>query len=274
MTPNELAEAPSAPALIGPHDPPPFIVVNAAGRAPVVLVADHACRAIPAALQRLGLDEGSLERHIAYDIGIAPLTRALAAHLDAPAVLHGYSRLLIDPNRPLDDPTSICEIGEGVVIPGNRGLSAADRAARAAAFFHPYHDTVDALVRRHLDRGTAPAFISLHSFTPQYRGRIRPWHAGVLWAEDGRIPEPLIAALGRDPALCVGDNQPYSGRLRHGYTVETHAMSRGLANALIEVRQDLIAHAGGADAWAARLAGALAPILADDAVYRRRAGPC
>jgi len=275
MTLDDLAQAAPPPSdLLGPDDPPPFTVHNPRGRAAVVLVADHAGRAIPAAFGRLGLDQGALDRHFAYDIGIAPLTRDLADRLDAPAILHNYSRLLIDPNRPLYDPTSICEIGEGVVIAGNRGLTVRDRAARAAAFFHPYHDAVDAAVRRYLDRGTAPALLSLHSFTPQYRGHVRPWHAGVLWAEDGRIPEPLIAALRRDPALCVGDNQPYSGRLRYGYTVETHAMSRGLANALIEVRQDLIGHPGGAQAWAARLADALAPILADEAVYRRRAGPC
>ncbi|MGP1396761.1 MAG: N-formylglutamate amidohydrolase [Inquilinaceae bacterium] len=259
--------APS-PSLIGPDDPPPFSLVNPDGKARVLLVADHAGAAIPASMDRLGLGDAPMERHIAYDIGIGWLTGRLATLLDAPAMMHNYSRLLIDPNRPLDDPTSICAISDGVIVPGNRHVTAAEAAARAASFFHPYHQAVDAAIGRWLDRGVAPAIVSLHSFTPEMRGFPRPWQVGILWGKDGRMAEPLIAALARDPALCVGDNEPYSGLNMHGYTIETHALARGLANVLIEVRQDQIETESDAHAWADRLAAPLAAILDDEVLYR------
>jgi predicted N-formylglutamate amidohydrolase len=258
-----LSDAPARAPLLGPHDPPVFTIANPQGRAAVLLTADHAGRAFPAALDRLGLQAGTLARHVAYDIGVERMTRRLAELLDARAVLHGYSRLLIDPNRPPDDPTSICRVSDGVVIPGNRGLTPAGRRDRIEMLFAPYHQAIDAELSALMAPGPAPALVSLHSFTPSFRGYPRPWHVGVLWdGEDDRLARPLMRELSRDPEIVVGDNQPYSGRGRHGYTVETHAQSRGLANALIEVRQDLIAEDDGADAWADRLAQALRPALA------------
>ena len=254
--------------LIGPNDPAPFTLFNETGNAPVLLIADHASNAIPEAMDHLGLGQEALSRHIAYDIGIAWLVRRLAMLLDAPALLHGYSRLLIDPNRHPADPTSICTIGDGVVVPGNRELAADAAAQRAAAFFHPYHRAVEATIMQFLESGTTPALISLHSFTPQIRSFVRPWHVGILWDEiDGRIPLPLLEKLNEDPSLCVGDNQPYTGRGRHGYTVETHAMARGLPNVLIEVRQDLIADRVCSEQWADRLAAPLQEILADPSTF-------
>ena len=263
MSSNPISEsAPALPRLLGPTDPPPFTIVNPTGRASVLLAADHAGRAFPAALGQLGLEPAALDRHIAYDIGIDRLTRRLAQRLDARAVVHGYSRLLIDPNRPLDDPTSICQISDGVVVHGNRGLSPSHRRQRIEALFTPYHQAIDAETAAMLRRGVRPALVSLHSFTPTFRDVVRPWHVGVLWdGEDGRLAQPLMTALARDRAIVVGDNQPYSGRGRYGYTVETHAMSRDLANALIEVRQDLIAEPSDADMWADRLAACLADCL-------------
>ena len=263
MSPNDLSEATTAlRRLLGPDDPPVFTIANPQGRRPVLLVADHAGRAFPSALDRLGLDEAVFDRHIAYDIGIERLTRRLAERLDARALLHGYSRLLIDPNRPLDDPTSICRVSDGVVVPGNRTLTAADRRERVATLFTPYHQAIVAEVDDILARGERPALVSLHSFTPSFRGVVRPWHVGVLWdGQDGRLALPLMARLASDPQIVVGDNQPYSGEGRYGYTVETHALARGLTNALVEVRQDLIADPSAADAWAGRLAEALEPAL-------------
>ena len=262
------AAATDAAVLVGPSDPPVFSAVNPDGRAQALVVADHGGRCFPAALGPLGLEAPLLDRHIAYDIGIDRATRRLAALLDAPALIHHYSRLLIDPNRPLDDPTSICVIADGAVVPGNRDLSPADAAARAEALFHPYHAAIDRLIAGFGQRGIAPALISMHSFTQEMRGIARPWDVGVLWAEDGRMAGPLIRMLRADRALCVGDNQPYTGKTRYGYTVETHAIARGLPNVLIEIRQDLIASDAGADAWADRLAGPLAEILADGDLYR------
>ncbi|NNG03530.1 MAG: N-formylglutamate amidohydrolase [Inquilinus sp.] len=254
-------------SLIGPDDPPAYSRLNAGGRARALLLADHASNAIPAAMNHLGLGEVPLQRHIAYDIGSRWLTERLAERLDAPALLHGYSRLLIDPNRKLDDPTSVCVISDGVVVPGNRDLTPEDEALRAASFYHPYHDAVAAEIERMTDADQVPAIISMHSFTSRLRGAIRPWHIGILWGNDGRMAVPLIDALRRDPALSVGDNQPYSGRDMHGNTIETHAMPRGLPNVLIEVRQDLIETRKEAIAWADRMADPLLEILSHPSLF-------
>ena len=262
----------SAPAagLLGPGDPPPFELVNPGGRARLVLIADHAGRAIPARLARLGLEEVALARHIAWDIGIENVTRDLAARLDAPAVIAGSSRLVIDCNRRLGDPTSIAQVSDEVEVPGNRGLGAADRQARADAIFTPYHAAIAALLDARSAAGRPPVLLSMHSFTPVFGGFERPWHVGVLWDRDPRLPVPLLARLAADPALCVGDNQPYSGRDGHGFSIRHHGEGRGLPYALIELRQDLIDTRAGADQWAARLAAILGELLADPAIFRPR----
>jgi predicted N-formylglutamate amidohydrolase len=233
-----------------------------------VLICDHAGRAIPAALGTLGLDETALARHIAWDIGIAEVTRHVSRRLDAAAVLGGYSRLVIDCNRRLDDPTSIAQESDGMPVPGNRGLDRAARAARAAACFEPYHGAIDRILDGRMRAGLVPAVVSMHSFTPVMNGFERPWHVGVLWNRDARLPLPLLARLGAEADLCIGDNEPYTGRDEHGYSIIAHGERRGLAHALIEVRQDLIDTHHGAQAWAERLAGILAEVLADGRLYR------
>ncbi len=253
-------------ALLADDEPAPVELVNPKGSAPVLLVCDHATRFIPRALDSLGLDEALLSRHIAWDIGIADVTRRLAAHLDAPAVLSHFSRLIIDPNRALDDPTSIPEISDGVIIPGNRGLTPAAVAARFETFFRPYHEAIADRLDRMLEHGPAPALVSMHSFTPVMNSEERPWKIGILWNKDPRLPAPLINRF-RALGVPVGDNQPYSGQDNHGYTQHRHADARGLANALIEVRQDLIDTHHGAEDWSGQLAEVLAEVLKDPAIY-------
>ncbi|MEM7223739.1 MAG: N-formylglutamate amidohydrolase [Pseudomonadota bacterium] len=248
----------------------PYELLNQGGRTDLLLLCDHASNQIPPDLAGLGLDEAALCRHIALDIGIAEVTRDMARRLDAPAILSRFSRLLIDPNRPLDDPTLIPQISDDVVIPGNKGLGPAERDQRLARFFKPYH----AAIARHLDdahaAGHRPAIVSLHSFTPVMKGKERPWQIGVLWNEDGRLPLPMIARL-RAVGLTVGDNEPYSGRGGHGYTMHRHADQRGLPNVLIEVRQDLIdTHHGAAD-WALRLSNLLDDMLSSADLRKRGA---
>lgn len=234
----------------------------------MLLTCDHASNAIPRALDGLGLPPAARHQHIAWDIGAAAVTRLLAEALDAPALLTGYSRLVIDCNRDPDDATSIPAVSDGVAVPGNRDLAESARAARRAACFAPYHAAIAARLDALLAAGTPPALLSIHSFTPVMAGMARPWQIGILWDMDGRIPQPLLAALSTDPAISVGDNQPYSAREPAGYTMRHHAVRRGLPHVAIELRQDLIADEEGARAWAARLAGALRPILARREIYR------
>ena len=254
--------------LLTGGDPAPFTLLNPDGRAELLLVCDHAGQDVPAALGRLGLDDAVLSRHVGWDIGAAAVTRLLAERLGAPAVLSTYSRLVIDCNRELDDPTSIPTISDGHVVPGNQELSADEKRARADACFWPYHRAIEAQLERATALGTAPAVLSIHSFTPQMQGVDRPWHIGVLWEDDPRLSAPLMAALAQRPGLVVGDNEPYSGRDPEGFTLRHHAIPRGLAHVLIELRQDEIATEAGAEIFAEHLAAALAPILADPLLYR------
>lgn len=261
-------ETEEAPLLIGPDDPPAVTIERPDSPRPLVITVDHASNAVPAALGSLGLDSAQLTRHFAWDPGAAAIASRLGRLLGAAVVRAGFSRLVIDPNRALDDPTSIPVIGEDVVVPGNRDLTPARRGARAEAIFHPYHDAVATAVGMHMRNGRAPVLLPVHTFTPAFKGRERPWDCGVLWNEDGRLARPLIAALAREPGLRVGDNKPYTGRNAHGYATHRHGDALGLAYAVIEIRNDKVPDDAAAEAWAARLARVLDPLLAEPSLYR------
>ena len=241
-----------------------YCVVAGRPDAGVILLCDHAGNALPAEYGTLGLPPEQLARHIAYDIGAASVTRALAEALGAPAVMTRYSRLLIDPNRGEDDPTLIMRLSDGAIVPGNRRLDEAERERRIRLYYQPYHRAIEAVIESCLATGVTPCVLSIHSFTESWKDRPRPWHVGVLWDGDRRLAGPLLEALYAEGDLIVGDNEPYSGQLE-GDCLWQHATSRGLVNALIEVRQDLIRDDAGQAAWAARLGrivtGVLRPTL-------------
>ncbi len=249
-------------------DPVPVEALNAGGGAPYVINCDHASHAIPRAYDNLGLDEGALGRHIAWDIGAGELVRRLSVSLDAIAVLAGVSRLVIDCNRALDSPASILSQSDGVQVPGNAGLDAAEAARRAEHYFWPYHRAVDAAIEGVLERGDIPALIAVHSFTPEMDGMARPWHIGILWDLDTRLARRLIGILGAEDEIVVGENEPYSGREDAGFSMHHHGGRRGIPNVLIEVRQDLIASPAGVERWAAVLDGALRRVLAETGPFR------
>src|SRR5580658_8171480 len=147
----------------------------------VLVICDHASNGLPAAYGDLGLSRASLQRHIAYDIGAAWLTRRLARLLGAPAVLSTFSRLLIDPNRGADDPTLVMRLSDGAIVPGNANLDAAEVERRRDLYWRPYRETCAEIVDAMSDAGREPTILSIHSFTPYWRGRPRPWKIGVLW---------------------------------------------------------------------------------------------
>jgi predicted N-formylglutamate amidohydrolase len=256
--------------LLGPGDPAPFSVFHREGRAELVMFCDHAGRAFPKALGALGLGARELEQHIAWDIGIAGLGRRLAHSLDAPFFMTAYSRLVIDCNRHLNDPTSIPQESDRVRVPGNRSLSPDDRRRRQQEIFQPYHDALTEEIKERVAAGRIPVVISLHSFTPVMNGFQRPWHVGVLWNNDARMPVPLMRRLADEPELVVGDNEPYSGRDGHGYSIKAHAEALGLAHALLEIRQDLIADERGQEKWAGILHRVLKDVLANPALHEIR----
>lgn len=238
----------------------PYELIHGDKNCGLLLTADHASRALPESYGSLGLEAAQFDRHIAYDIGVAALTRKLAAKLQAPAVLGGFSRLLIDPNRGEDDPTLIMQLSDGAVIPGNYPMSEREREKRLNEFYRPYHNQVARLTQDvHAQSGRAPFIISIHSYTPVWRGKARPWHIGLLWDKDDRVLKPLLAMLEQEHLLIAGDNEPYDGALRND-AMYKHATSKGYPHILIEVRQDLIADDEGAEQWASRLAPMLALI--------------
>lgn len=233
----------------------------------MLILADHATNLLPPDYGDLGLDPSAFRRHIAYDIGVEPLTRALAGMLDAPAVMSCFSRLLIDPNRGEDDPTLIMKISDGAIIPRNYPMRREEADFRLTHFHRPYHDAVARMIAEiETATGRAPLVMSMHSFTPIWKTTVRPWHAGILWDSDARVARPLIDALAALPGIVCGDNEPYDGALR-GDTLYRHCMKRGIPHALIEVRQDLIADAPGVADWARKLAPIFRRLNADPALH-------
>jgi predicted N-formylglutamate amidohydrolase len=250
-----------APPQAATRDPHPVEIVEGPPASGALILCDHASNAVPAEFGDLGLPEVEFQRHIAYDIGAAAVTRALAHCLGAPAILTRFSRLVIDPNRGRDDPTLVMRLSDGAVVPGNARVDEAEIARRVARFYEPYDAAITQALDRALGAGHPPVIVTVHSFTPIWRGWPRPWHAGILWDADDRFARPLLEGLAGEPGLVVGDNEPYDGALA-GDTVDRHATARGLANALIEIRQDLIATEEGAAEWAERFARLLQPLIA------------
>ncbi len=225
-----------------------------------LIVCDHASNSLPPAYGSLGLEPDQLARHIAYDIGVAEVTANLSRLMGVPAVLARFSRLLIDPNRGFDDPTLIMQLSDGAIVPGNAGIDAAEIENRKALFYQPYHDAIDVVIDQAIVAGRPPIIVSIHSFTDSWKGRDRPWQVTVLWDRDPRLPVPLLDSLRLEPGIVVGENVPYSGELK-GDCLYRHGTQRGLAHALIELRQDLIREPAGQQEWAERLARILTQLL-------------
>ncbi len=233
----------------------------------VLFICDHASNALPPEYGTLGLPASEFERHIAYDIGAADVTRALAKHFDAPALLTRFSRLLIDANRGGDDPTLVMRISDGSIIPGNARVDEAEVERRKRRFWQAYRDAARQRIDEMIAAGPLPAIVSLHSFTPSWRGHLRPWKIGLLWDVDKRLAAALLEELETAGQQNVGDNEPYDGALV-GDTLYELGTERGLAHVLIELRQDLIGTSEGAQDWAAQLAGPLAKVLSRPEMHK------
>jgi predicted N-formylglutamate amidohydrolase len=238
----------------------PYRSIEGDLRTGLLILCDHAENTIPEPFGTLGLRPEDLNRHIAYDLGAARIAEHLAEILGAPALLSRFSRLLIDPNRGLDDPTLIMQISDGLVVPGNAGLDEAAVAARINRYYTPYDRAIERAIDTAISAGKPPVVVSVHSFTQAWKGVPRPWSVGVLWDKDPRLALPLLEGLRTIPGIVVGDNAPYTGQLK-GDTLYRHGTKRGLAHALIEVRQDLILGPEGQAEWAKRLADALRKVM-------------
>jgi predicted N-formylglutamate amidohydrolase len=252
-----------ADLLVAPSQTESYEILPGRIDAGLLVICDHAVNAIPEPYGTLGLPPDELQRHIAYDIGALSVARGISRTLGAPGIATRFSRLLIDPNRGLDDPTLIMRISDGAVVPGNRHLDAAERQRRVDRYYAPYHLAMDELIEQCMAAGVPPVLLSIHSFTQAWKGKVRPWHAAILWDRDYRFAVPLLDALRTEDGIVVGENEPYDGKLA-GDCMWQHGTRRGLAHTILEVRQDLIGDAAGQAVWAERIAKATAGILGRD----------
>jgi predicted N-formylglutamate amidohydrolase len=247
--------------LLAEDEAAPFEVQGGDERSPFFIICDHAGRLIPRALGLLGLTEDQLTSHIGWDIGAAAVTRRLGASLGARTVWQRYSRLVIDCNRPLEATDSITPRSERTVIPGNQSVGPEAAEERAREIFHPYHREIRTALDKRQAAGRATVLVAMHSFTPLYLDRARPWHVGVLYNRDARVAGPLLQALREEGDLVVGDNEPYAVGDLTDYSIVHHGERRGLPHVEIEIRQDLIADEQGQQAWAERLARLLPLVI-------------
>lgn len=258
MPPNEaMAKTTEGPVLLQRGDPEPAGLINGASDAPVVLVCDHAGRAVPAVLGDLGITEADIDSHAGWDVGAFGVAEYCARVLGAPLVFQRYSRLVYDCNRPPDAPDVIPEDVHGIGVAANRDLSDADRTRRQVEIFVPFDDAVSGLLRR-----PRRAAFSIHSFTPMLGGVERPWHVGLLSRSDPRTTDMLTAALASlSPDTVIGRNQPYTIADGSDWFIPRHAERLGLAHCLFEIRNDLIADADGQTLWGERIASAIRAVL-------------
>ena len=226
----------------------PFQIFKNKPRAPWVIICDHASNLVPESIAEgnLGLNNIEMQRHIAFDVGAKSLAIELGNILNAPVVCSNFSRLVIDPNRGEKDPTLVMQLYDGTIIPANKNIAKQEILRRLNLFYRPYHNAIDQI----LAPIENPIIVSIHSFTPQLKGKKkRPWDIGLLAANDRRFHNALLGCFASDPRLCIGDNQPYIGKLP-GDTIDKHAIEKGRLNTLVEVRNDLIANNENQKTWA------------------------
>jgi predicted N-formylglutamate amidohydrolase len=232
----------------------PVVVVNGGGRSPYVLICEHASNLLPKTLGTLGLPESELQRHIAWDIGAEKVARLLSGRIDAPLVLQRYSRLAYDCNRPPDSADAMPEVSETTHIPGNRHLSSDEKLRRTREIYRPFHTTIADLLDRRAAEGTRSTVVTIHSFTPVYKGKPRTVEIGILHDRDSSLADKLITSF---PTVDARLNEPYGPDDGVLHTLNLHAAPRGLGHAMIEIRNDFLLDEPGQVEWAERLSAAL-----------------
>ena len=248
-------------AILGPDEPPAVSVERIGGESAFFLTCDHASNRIPRRLGTLQLDSEHLERHIAWDVGAAGVARGLSDRLDATLILQNYSRLIIDCNRSPGVDSSIPVVSEATPIPGNEAIHPDHARARAREIFHPYHDRIAAELNARHELARPTVLVAVHSFTPVFHGKARPWEIGVLYNRDRRLAQVLLEQLAAETDLQVGDNEPYTVNDASDYTIPIHGERRGILHVEIEIRQDLIESISEQEQWAELLARLLSNSL-------------
>lgn len=233
-------------------------VENVSAGGAVVLVCEHASRLLPQSVGTLGLSSDALSSHIAWDPGALELSRLLSSKLDALLVYQRFSRLIYDCNRPPESPAAMPEKSEIYEIPGNRDLSVAERYARTAAIYVPFHDRISAELARRSGEGRPNVVVTAHSFTPVYFGTPRAVEIGILHDSDSRLADAMLDGAAKAGRFRVERNSPYGPDDGVTHTLRLHALPAGYANVMIEVRNDLITNSVDQEVMADYLAGLIA----------------
>ncbi len=252
--------------------PPVATVENATASGPVLIICEHASCHIPAAYGDLGLTEDQRRAHIAWDPGALDLARALARRLDAPLVHAGVSRLVYDLNRPPHAPGAMPTRSEVHDIPGNQGLTVAQREQRTHDIYLPFHEVVRREVATRLAKGQLHALVTVHSFTPVYFGQPRAVELGIIHDSDPRMAQALVRAAERATPLVTRLNEPYSAADGVTHTLALHATPMGLPHVMIELRNDLIASTEAQNRIADHLAPCIRTALSETQEGTCRAG--
>jgi predicted N-formylglutamate amidohydrolase len=214
----------------------------------LVFTCEHASNALPEPWRWPEADRWLVDTHWASDIGAGAFTRRIAELMNAPAVLSKFSRLLVDPNRPLDADTLFRQSADGRQVHLNETLLEAERQERIDRFYEPYHAAVRAMVHR----SRADTVFAIHTFTDDYEGDKRVLELGVLFDDDQEPAYRLIEHL-QGAGFHVMANEPWSGKDGLAYSPVRHAKEYGRCALEIEARQDLIVQ----EWFAQRLAEAL-----------------
>jgi predicted N-formylglutamate amidohydrolase len=221
-------------------EPPAVSVLNPKGTAPFLFTCDHASNRIPGRIGDLGISRADLVSHIGWDPGAMEVAAELSRDMDASVIHSGYSRLVLDLNRPQTSLGHIPSSSAGITIPANQNISTYERQARFDAFYRPYHDMIASVINARSEARKPTFLVALHSFTANYPGQVRPWHLGITYRHDRGFGAAIVSHLKAQSGLCIGDNEPYQIDDIDDVTIPLHGEVNSLPNALIEIRQDLL----------------------------------
>ncbi len=261
------SETATMPALLVADDPVPVEIINPRGKSKLLLICEHAGRAIPTVLGNMGVSKSDFERHIVYDIGAEALARQMSDVLDASLLIQPYSRLVIDCNRPLRAFDCIPTSSDGTSIPANLVLDGAAKQQRFDEIHRPFHNAISDLLDQRAEAGKPSVLVSVHSFTPKLvlSKRQRPWHLGLLYLQDDILARKVMEIFRTlAPDMSVALNQPYLVDEDSDYTIPVHAVQRHLRHVLLEVRNDQLQNTVQQSYWGRLLARALNVSLSDD----------
>lgn len=255
------AQKPQAAAMLGLMARPAKAIRSLSTTAPtnknyltqrLLFLTDYGCGDIPDDFGQLGLESERIEA-ISHDPGVIALIERVRTRLGGRFWKPATSRLLIDLNREPDHPGIVPDSWDGVPIPGNLHLTAAEVQQRLDAYYHPYHDSIAAEIDTIGSRTKGAIIVSVRSFAPQQGSQMRPWHIGVMYNKDDRLARPALDWLRRQPGLTVGDNEPLTGKVSN-YTINRHAEARNLAYLSLQVRSTLLRTDKAIDDWAGLIA--------------------